>query len=120
MNEIINWDYETSVAKGIEFRKEWEDCDSQIEFYTNKQTRISLPYAKHLYEAREALNARGNNQYSIVTSVTKQTWSQYLEAVGFQRMTVHRWLEHYEPSEQRLLTDDELKVKKDLILLEER
>ena len=53
---------------------------------------------KELYEARERLrNPRARTDLDCVTNVT-QTWERYLADIGLQRMTVHRWLEHYEPA----------------------
>ena len=67
--------------------------------------------SKELYEAREQLDSRGRNLPNVTNDTYGKGWIEYLADVGLQRMTVHRWLEHYEPSEQRLLTDEEYQRK---------
>jgi len=39
------------------------------------------------------------------------SWQQYLTDVGLAYRTVHRWLDHFDPQEQRLLSDDEYQQK---------
>jgi len=48
-----------------------------------------------------------------VANATPKTWSSYCQDIGLDRSTAHRWLEHYEPQEQRLLTDDEYQLKQE-------
>ena len=87
---------------------------SELKNVTLKKSTLTDEIARELYEAREQLDSRGRNQYSNVTNVTKlESWTGYLSSCGLERMTVHRWLEHYEPEEQRLLTDEEYQAKKE-------
>jgi hypothetical protein len=79
-----------------------------------KRSTLTDDIARDLYEAREQLDARGGYRHGVKSNVTNVTyeksWGQYLEEVGLQRMTVHRWLDYYEPTEQRLLTDAEYEL----------
>lgn len=102
-----NWNYESSVKKV-------SSLVTELKSVTLKKSTLTDEIARELYTARGELDARGRNQHSNVTNVTKlESWSGYLSACGLERMTVHRWLEHYEPEEQRLLTDDEFQAKQE-------
>jgi len=100
-----NWNYETSVQKV-------SGLVSELKIVTLKKSTLTDDIARELYRAREQLAERrpGKND---VTNVTSNTWHGYLSACGLERMTVHRWLEHYEPEEQRLLTDEEYQAKQE-------
>lgn len=93
------WNYDESVRRVSAKVSEWKAVSL-------KKSTLTDDICRELYEAREQLADRGswsrNNCYN---------WNQYLQDVGLQRMTVHRWLEHYEPTEQRLLTDEEYQRK---------
>lgn len=78
--------------------KEWKAV-------TLKRSTLTNEIARDLYEAREQLSRSGYRS-DLVTNVTRlPTWQGYLKEVGLERMTVHRWLDYYEPTEQRLLTN---------------
>jgi hypothetical protein len=68
--------------------------------------------AQELYLARKELNSSGVRT-DLVPNGTRLTWEKYLDACGLARTTVHNWLEHFEPEEQRLLTDDEYQKKQE-------
>ena len=104
---IIKWDYDESVRVMSVKVKEWKSVSL-------KKNTLTDEIVGELYEARKELDSRGNNQYSNVPFGTIQTWRKYLEDIGLAYRTVHRWLEHYEPAEQRLLTDDEYETKKQI------
>ena len=102
-----NWSYDLSVQKV-------SGLVTELKNVTLKKSTLTDDIARELYEARGQLDARGRNQYSNVTNVTNQkNWTEYLKDCGLQRMTVHRWLECYDPKEQRLLTDEEYQLKQD-------
>ncbi len=96
---LTTWNYDESVKRVSNKVQEWKAVSL-------KKSTLTDDICRELYEAREQLADRGswsrNNCYN---------WNQYLQDVGLQRMTVHRWLEHYEPIEQRLLTDEEYQRK---------
>lgn len=96
---LTTWNYDESVKRVSNKVQEWKAVSL-------KKSTLTDDICRELYEAREQLADRGswsrNNCYN---------WNQYLQDVGLQRMTVHRWLEHYEPTEQRLLTDEEYQRK---------
>ena len=100
-----NWNYETSVQKV-------SGLVSELKVVTLKKSTLTDEIARELYEAREQLKSSGTRT-DLVTNVTRLTWEGYLKDCGLQRMTVHRWLEHYEPKEQRLLTDEEYQAKQE-------
>lgn len=100
-----NWNYETSVQKV-------SGLVSELKSVTLKKSTLTDEIARELYEAREQLKSSGRRT-DLVTNVTRLTWEGYLKDCGLQRMTVHRWLEHYEPEEQRLLTDEEYQAKQE-------
>jgi len=100
-----NWDYEISVQKV-------SGLVSELKSVTLKKSTLTDAIARELYQAREQLKSSGVRT-DLVTNVTRLTWEGYLKDCGLQRMTVHRWLEYYEPKEQRLLTDEEYQLKQD-------
>jgi hypothetical protein len=100
-----NWNYETSVQKV-------SGLVSELKSVTLKKSTLTDAIARELYQAREQLKSSGVRT-DLVTNVTRLTWEGYLKDCGLQRMTVHRWLEYYEPKEQRLLTDEEYQLKQD-------
>ena len=109
MNTLSNWDYQASVERGSIKVSEWKAVSL-------KKNTLTDDIATDLYEARKELDGRNvgyGNQHSakIPNGTIAKTWSLYLEEVGLASSTVHRWLEHYEPEEQRLLSDDEYKNK---------
>jgi hypothetical protein len=100
-----NWNYETSVQKV-------SGLVSELKSVTLKKSTLTDAIARELYQAREQLKSSGVRT-DLVTNVTRLTWEGYLKDCGLQRMTVHRWLEYYEPKEQRLLTEEEYQLKQD-------
>jgi hypothetical protein len=101
---LTTWNYDESVKRVSNKVQEWKAVSL-------KKSTLTDDICRELYEARERLrNPRARTDLDCVTNVT-QTWERYLADVGLQRMTVHRWLEHYEPSEQRLLTNEEYQRK---------
>ena len=100
MNTLSNWDYQASVERVSIKVSEWKAVSL-------KKNTLTDDIATDLYEARDALRKR----YVGKNEVTNVTWNSYLSEVGLGYRTVHRWLEHYEPEEQRLLSDDEYKNK---------
>jgi len=99
----MTWDYELSVIRVSEKVREWKTVSLKKETLTDE-------IAKELYEARQQLDSRGMNSGN--QNVPNGTFSQYLSEVGLARRTVHRWLEHFDPQEQRLLSDEEYESKK--------
>jgi hypothetical protein len=96
------WDYELSVYRVSEKVSEWK-------IVSLKKSTLTADICRDLYVAREQLDSRGLNRGN--EKVPNGTFLQYLEDVGLAKSTVHRWLEHYDPLEQRLLTNDELEEK---------
>src|SRR5690554_1189105 len=106
---LMKWDYDVSVRKVSEKVKEWKAV-------TLKRSTLTDEIAKDLYEAREQLDARGGYRHGVKSNIPSGTfekgWLNYLQDVGLAKSTVHRWLDYYEPTEQRLLTDDEYQQRK--------
>lgn len=97
-----NWNYETSVQKV-------SGLVSELKVVTLKKSTLTDDIARELYEAREQLSNRGSRPKWD----DSYNWNSYLRDVGLASSTVHRWLEHYEPEEQRLLTDEEYQAKQE-------
>lgn len=109
---LIKWDYDQSVKKVSILL-------GDLKAVVLKKSTLTDEIVKELYEAREFLSNRGS--WAVVQNGTTQKgWGQYLEDCGLKRTTVHYWLEHYEPTEQRLLTDDEFEAKQQKKRLEEK
>lgn len=100
-----NWNYETSVQKV-------SGLVSELKIVTLKKSTLTDDIARELYEAREQLSNSGYRS-DLVPNGTRFTWLDYLSDVGLAKSTVHRWLEHYEPEKQRLLTDEEYQAKQE-------
>ncbi len=94
--QITTWNYDESVKRVSEKVQEWKAVSL-------KKSTLTADICKDLYEAREELDSRGNNQWNVPNGTTQKGWREYLEEVGLAKSTVHRWLEYYEPQEQRLL-----------------
>lgn len=104
---LTTWNYDESVKRVSSKVQEWKSVSL-------KKSTLTDEICRELYEAREQLDGRKNNygnQYANVPNGTIATWLDYLSDVGLAKSTVHRWLEHYEPTEQRLLTDEEYQRK---------
>jgi hypothetical protein len=84
------WDYDASVCEVRGLVSGWKS--------------ITVDIVGKLWEAREALNAQGRNQYtSIVPNGTIQRgWREYLEDIGLPKSTAHRWLSQYNPETRQL------------------
>lgn len=95
-NSITRWDYQKSVEK--------------VKTLTYKWKNLTVDIVREIYQAREALDARGHNQGK--EKVTNVTFSQYLEDCSLEYRTVHRWLERYLPKEDRLLSHEEHQERK--------
>lgn len=101
----MKWDYDVSVRKVSEKVKEWKAV-------TLKRSTLTDEIARDLYEAREQLSKSGYRTDLVPDGTGLKGWREYLEEVGLAKSTVHRWLDYYEPAEQRLLTDDEYQQRK--------
>lgn len=99
MNELM-WSYEESVKRVSAKVNEWKAVSL-------KKSTLTDDICRELYEAREQLSNRGSRPKWD----DSYNWNSYLRDVGLASSTVHRWLEHYEPTEQRLLTDEEYQRK---------
>ena len=104
---LTTWNYDESVKRVSHKVQEWKAVSL-------KKSTLTDEICRELYEAREQLAMRGGDRRSIdfnVQNGTMKGWREYLQEVGLAKSTVHNWLEHYEPSEQRLLTDEEYQRK---------
>lgn len=102
---LTTWNYERSVETVSAKLKEWKTVSLR------KET-LTVEIVKELHEAREQLSNSGFRSDLVPNDTRLKTWANYLEAVGLARRTVHRWLESYDPEEQKLLTDEELEARK--------
>jgi hypothetical protein len=107
---LMTWNYDESVRKVSAKVEEWKAV-------TLKRSTLTDEIAKDLYEAREQLDARGGYRHGVKSNIPRGTfekgWLNYLQDVGLAKSTVHRWLDYYEPTEQRLLTDAEYELRKE-------
>jgi len=101
MSNVTTWDYQESVKRVSVKVKVWQ-------VVALKKTNLTNEICRDLYEARGQLDSRGLNKGN--QNVPFGTFSQYLEDVGLAKTTVHRWLEHFDPSEQRLLSNEEIAI----------
>lgn len=109
---LIKWDYDQSVKKV-------SGLLGDLKAVTIKKSTLTDDIVRELYEARKQLSDRGS--WAVVPNGTTQKgWREYLNDCGLAKSTVHRWLDYYEPVEQRLLTDDEYEAKQQKKRLEEK
>lgn len=90
------WDYQASVEKVRPMVMKWRN--------------LTIEIVAELYRAREELSKPGART-DLVTNGTR-SWQGYLNDVGLNRMTVHRWLERYEPTERRIMEPEEVEERK--------
>lgn len=95
---LIQWDYQKSVEKVRNLTFRWKN--------------LSVDIVRELFKAREALSAPGSRT-DLVANATR-SWANYVQDVGIDRSTVHRWLERYIPSEDKLLTTEEYQERKQI------
>ncbi len=99
------WNYEDSVNRVSVKVQEWKAVSL-------KKSTLTAEICKELYEARKHLDSRGGYRHgqksNIPNGTFEKTWLQYLSDIGLAKSTVHRWLEYYEPQEQRLLSEKEV------------
>jgi len=100
---LTNWDYELSVLRVSEKVREWK-------IVTLKKSTLTAEICRDLYIAREQLDSSGFRT-DLKPNGPRLTWETYLQDVGLARRTVNHWLEHYDTTEQRLLSNDELEEK---------
>ena len=97
MQEVTTWDYAESVKT--------------MKVMVMKWSTMTVEMVAGLYKAREELAARGSGKIDVPNGTSK-TWTGYLSEVGLARTTVHNWLERYEPTENKLITVEELETRK--------
>jgi hypothetical protein len=98
MNNMQVWDYEQSIARVKPMVINWRN--------------LTVELVEELYKARSELSSQGRRS-DIMTNVTK-SWNEYLNEVGLEYRTVHRWLERYEPEERRLMEPEEVEQRKQI------
>ena len=86
--ENVEWNYDQSVQKMRQLVVSWKS--------------LSLEILRELYLARMNLSAQGNR--SDITG-EKVGWGQYLNDIGLDRGTVHRWLSKYDVENDELTPD---------------
>ena len=109
---LIKWDYDQSVKKVSSLL-------GDLKAVTIKKSTLTDDIVRELYEAREQLDNRGYASLKFPNGKFRG-WLNYLEDCGLAKSTVYRWLDYYEPTEQRLLTDDEYEAKQQKKRLEEK
>ena len=100
-----NWDYDESVKT--------------TKFLVSEFKKCSLDIVRELYFARENLAAPGyrTDLNSNLTSAQMSaglelhTFNEYVEAIGLAPSTVRRWLSLYSPTEDKLYSVEEMKLK---------
>ena len=86
--EQVEWHYDQSVQKMRQLVVKWKT--------------LSLELLRELYLAHVNLSAQGNR--SDITG-EKVGWGQYLNDIGLDRRTVHRWLSKYDVENDELTPD---------------
>ena len=97
MQDLSTWNYEESVKT--------------MKVMVMKWSTMTVEMVSGLYKARQELAARGVGKIDV-TNDTSNTWTGYCKEIGLDRMTAHRWLERYEPIENKLITVEELETRK--------
>jgi hypothetical protein len=100
-----NWDYDESVKT--------------TKFLVSQFKKCSLDIVRELYWARENLSAPGyRSDLKIETTSCKMaqgnelhTFAEYLEEIGLSRRTAYNWLSLYSPTEDKLYSVEEMKLK---------
>ncbi|MGD1818371.1 MAG: hypothetical protein ACPKOI_00620 [Pleomorphochaeta sp.] len=103
---ITNWDYDESVSNIKDLVGQFKKC--------------SLGIVKELYIAREKLTNQGFRSDKVINSTSSQmglslqinhSFADYLEEIGLSKQTAYRWLSLYSPSEDKLYSVEEMKLK---------
>lgn len=100
-----NWNYEDSVKT--------------TKFLVTQFKKCSLDIVRELYQARENLAApgyRSDLRNEVSTSLMKEgfefhTFKEYLEEIGLSHRTAYSWLALYSPTEEKLYSAEEMKLK---------
>ncbi len=99
-----NWNYDESVKTTKFLVTQFKNC--------------SLDIVRELYWARESLNSQGvrTTSHNVGTSShlgisEGKTWLTYLDEIGLSKSTAYRWLSLYSPSEDKLYSVEEMKLK---------
>lgn len=99
MNQIIKFDIESSANKSKQL---WL-----------QRQKISVELVAELYKAKEFYSNKGNRS-DLLTNVSKlNSFKDYILFTGILERTCYRWLERYIPEENKLLTYEEFKEKKE-------
>ena len=105
-NYETNWNYEQSVSSIRELVGQFKKC--------------SLDIVKELYIAREKLTNQGFRSDKINSSTSSQmglslqithSFADYLDEIGLSKQTAYRWLSLYSPTEDKLYSVEEMKLK---------
>jgi len=105
MNNLAPWNYQESVKQVAVKVQLWKVVEL-------KKTNLTNEICRNLYEAHEQLTAQGSRT-DLRPNDRKLNWGDYLIEVGLAERTVRRWLEHFDPQEQRLLSNDEISEKQE-------
>ncbi len=103
-NVSTNWNYDKSVIT--------------TKFLVSEFKKCSLEIVRELYFARESLNSQGfktatqSEGTSSQMGISKErTWLTYLDEIGLSKSTAYRWLSLYSPTEDKLYSVEEMKLK---------
>ncbi len=101
LSGIKPWDYDESIAL-------------VLRFYESAQ-RAQLNLVRELYAAKKALTNPGYRSDLTSGHLARgpqlRTWEDYCEAVEIPKRTADRWIQLYDPEEDRLLSMDEFKAR---------
>jgi hypothetical protein len=99
-----DWNYDESVKT--------------TKFLVSQFKKCSLDIVRELYWARETLNSQGvkttiqKEGTSSQMGISKErTWLTYLNEIGLSKSTAYRWLSLYSPTEDKLYSVEEMKLK---------
>lgn len=99
MSIVINFNPKTSAEK--------------VKYLWGERQKISLEIVQELSKARDYYSNSGYRSDLVPDGTRLDTFEKYLIYIGFPKRTAYNWLERYVPEEQKLLTFEELKVKKE-------
>lgn len=98
----VKWNYKTAVNQLKPLVTDWKTK--------------TLDIVRLLYKANEELKSVGgrpslNNSSQMRLVSEPKTFIDFLDEIGLSKPTAYRWLNTYNPEEDRILTQDELKAK---------
>lgn len=116
------------MSKDREIVWNYDNAVSQLKPLVEDLHKKTLKVCKMLYQAREALSNQGTrtdlkkvtpglqthkniNNNDLTSGKIARSWENFCNEIGLPKRTANYWLTSYDPEEDRLLTQDEIKQR---------